>query len=393
MSGDPLLCAAVLEACRRVLPAARPLALHEPSFGEAELQQVDACLRSGWVSSVGPYVDRFEAALRAATGTKHAIAVVNGTAALHAALMAAGVERDDEVLVPALTFVATANAVVYCGATPYFVEASATTLGVDPDALERHLAEHAVLRDGLARNKATGRPLRALIVMHTFGHPADMDRLRALAQRWRFRLIEDAAESLGSTYRGDHTGTLGDLGVLSFNGNKIITTGGGGAVLTNHDELARLVRHLCTTARTEAGWNFVHDRVGYNYRMPSLNAALGLAQLEALSRFLRAKRALADRYRHAFEGVAGVRFFVPPAHMESNHWLNTLILDDARGDTRDAVLACMNADGIAARPAWTPMHDLPMFSACPRMPLPVVERLARSIVNLPSSPSLALAPA
>jgi len=386
------LSAAVLDACRRVLPAERPLALHEPCIGEAERQEVDACLRSGWVSSVGPCVERFEAELSTLTGARHVIAVVNGTAALHAALMAAGVEHNDEVLVPALTFVATANAVAYCGATPHFVDASSTTLGVDPDALETYLAEHVAIRDGLARNKASGRPLRALIVMHTFGHPADVDRLLALCQRWRLAPIEDAAESLGSTYRGHHTGTLGDIGTLSFNGNKIVTTGGGGAVLANDATLAARVRHLCTTARTEAGWNFVHDRVGYNYRMPSLNAALGVAQLGALPQFLAAKRALADRYRSAFAGVAGARFYTPPAHTESNHWLNTLILDDARGAVRDEVLACLNADGIAARPAWTPMHELPMFSACPRMPLPVAERLARSIVNLPSSPALALAP-
>ena len=382
------LAGAILDACRKVLPAHRPLALHEPVLGDAEQRLVEECLRSGWVSTAGPYVERFESELCAVTGACHAIAVVNGTAALHAALLVAGVRAGDEVLVPTLTFVATANAVAYCGAIPHFVDASAKTLGVEAQALDRYLSEHAMHSGAATLNRTTQRPLRALVVMHTFGHPADMDALRALADRWRLVLIEDAAESLGSTYQGKHTGTIGAIGTLSFNGNKIVTTGGGGAILINDDVLAKRARHLCTTARVSAGWNFVHDEIGYNYRLPSLNAALGLAQLEQLPRLLAAKRALAHRYAEVFATVPGVRFFKPESMDTSNHWLNTLILDESNAGAREQILACLNADGLYARPAWTPMHRLPMYQDCPRMPLPVADTLARCIVNLPSSPAL-----
>jgi perosamine synthetase len=381
---------AIRDACRKALPAQRPLALHEPDLGEREERYLHECLRSGWVSTAGPFVERFEQALCRMTGAHHAIATVNGTSALHAALLAVGVRRDDEVLVPALTFVATANAVAYCGAVPHLMDACPASLGVDAAALEAYLARHAQLAGGRALNRATGRPLRALIVMHTFGHPADMDALQALAERWQIALVEDAAESLGSTYKGRHTGTLGRIGTLSFNGNKTVTTGGGGAILTDDPAMAAKARHLCTTARLEAGWNFVHDTVGFNYRMPSLNAALGLAQLERLPQLLAAKERLARRYAEAFANVPEGRFFVPDAQdRSSNHWLNAFILDDAYTVLRDEVLTALNADGIRARPAWTPMHRLPMFQSCPRMPLAAADRLAAGIVNLPSSPALA----
>lgn len=378
---------AVRAACAQALPPQRPLALHEPLLGENEQRHVRACLESGWVSTAGPFVDRFEAELARITGARHVIATVNGTAALHAALLAAGVRPGDEVLVPALTFVATANAVSYCGAIPHFVESSLLTLGVDAAALEHYLATQAK-RAGGAINRATGRPIRALVVMHTFGHPAEMESLCALARAWDLALIEDAAESLGSTYRERHTGTFGAVGTLSFNGNKTVTTGGGGAILTQSDAIHACARHLATTARVEAGWNFIHDRVGYNYRMPSLNAALGLAQLERLPRLVAAKQALAARYERAFAPIAGVRFFTPGKDARSNHWLNTLILDPEHARSRDDVVSGLNADGIRARPAWAPMHRLPMYATCPRMPLPIAEQLAEGIVNLPSSPQL-----
>ena len=380
---------AILAACRRVLPSGRPIALHEPDLGALEQRYVQECLASGWVSTAGPFVDRFEAALRETTGAAYALATVNGTAALHAALLAVGVQPGDEVLVPALTFVATANAVSYCAAVPHFVDVSRTTLGVDPAGLQCHLSAQAVVEGGIARNRTTGRVLRALVVMHTFGHPADMDGLLAVAKRWNIALVEDAAESLGSTYRGRHTGTLGAVGALSFNGNKTVTTGGGGAVLTNDAAIAARVRHLCTTARVQAGCHFVHDRVGFNYRMPSLNAALGLAQLERLPQLLAAKQALAARYADAFSGVAGVGFFVPAGEVGSNHWLNTLLLDEADPAAREDVLGCLGADGIHARPVWTPMHRLPMYAECPRMTLATTDALAASIINLPSSAALA----
>lgn len=383
------LIADILAACRRALPDRRPLALHEPTLGDEERRAVDECIRSGWISTAGPFVERFEATIGRFTGARHVVALMNGTSALHGALLALGVEIGDEILVPSLTFVATANAIAYCGATPHFVDACSQTLGVSPVALESHLAETAVRRDTGTVNRSTGRPIRALVVMHTFGHPAAMRSLRSIADRWGIALVEDAAESLGSTYEGRHTGTLGRIGILSFNGNKIVTTGGGGAILTDDPELARKARHLCTTSRVGAGWKFVHDEVGYNYRLPSINAALGLAQFERLPRLLTAKRALAARYADAFEGISGARFFRPADCETSNHWLNTLILEEAHAERLDDVLSALDGDGIGARPAWTPMHQLSMYAQAPRMPLPVVESLARRVVNLPSSPDLA----
>jgi perosamine synthetase len=382
------LAESILAACRKALPPERPLALHEPDLGELEQRYLEQCLRSGWVSTAGHFVERFEAQLCARTGARHAIATINGTAALHAALLVAGVRPGDEVLVPSLTFVATANAVTYCSAVPHFIEVSPATLGVDAAALDAYLDIHARTGDGVTVSRVTGRPLRALIVMHAFGHPADMDSLLAVAARWNLVLVEDAAESLGSTYRGRHAGTMGAVGVLSFNGNKTVTTGGGGAILTDAAALATKARHLCSTARIDAGWNFIHDAVGFNYRMPSLNAALGLAQLERLGELLTAKERLARRYAAAFAGVAGARLFVPAAHVRSNHWLNTLILDDASVAVREEVLACLASDAIHARPAWVPMHRLPMYANCPRMPLGQTDRLVASLINLPSSPRL-----
>jgi perosamine synthetase len=380
---------AVVAACADVLPARRPIGLHEPELGEAENAAVLECLASGWVSTAGGFVDRFERELEACTASPFAIATINGTSALHTALLVAGVRRDDEVLVPALTFVATANAVSYCGAWPNFVDVDAVTLGVDATRLSDYLERSCVsAADGL-RNRATGRRIRALIVMHTFGHPADVDALTPICKAHGLALIEDAAESLGSRSRGRHTGTTGLLGALSFNGNKIVTAGGGGAVLTGDPELAAQARHLTTTARTSDGLAFTHDRVGYNYRLPSLNAALGMAQLGRLPQFLARKRSLAQRYRDAFADVSGIRFYSPPSWAESNHWLNTLFVEDASdGRSRDEILRALNAAGLGARPPWTPMHELSMYRDAPRMELEVTRRIALSAVNLPSGSSL-----
>jgi len=386
MTKDPVR--EIVSACRSALPAKRPLALHEPLLSAEDEANVLECVRSGWVSTAGRWVDRFEEEICAATGAHHAVATVNGTAALHAALLAAGVAPNDEVLIPTLTFVATANAVAYCGAIPHLVEADAGTLGVDAQALDRHLGECAVRRGEDCFNLRTGRPLRALVVMHTFGHPAEMDDLREVAERWGLASIEDAAEALGSTYKGRHAGTLSGVGVLSFNGNKIVTTGGGGAVLTNDDAIAAAVRHLCTTARVARQWHFFHDRTGYNYRMPSINAALGMGQLRRLPQLVAAKQSLASRYAAAFAPIEGARFFAPDASRSSNCWLNTLILEGELSSRREDVLSALNLEGIQARPAWAPMHTLPMYETAPRMPTPVAEMLAASIVNLPSSPSL-----
>jgi perosamine synthetase len=368
-----------------------PPTLHQPLFDGNELKYVTECIETGWVSSVGAFVDRFEAMLSEFTGARRAVAVVNGTAALHLALKIAGVQHNDEVLVPALTFVATANAVSYCGAIPHFVDSSYSTLGLDPEKLERYLNETVTLTSEGSINRHTGRRIRAVVPMHTFGHPVDLDPLLEVCARYQLEMVEDAAESLGSYYKGRHTGRFGRVGVLSFNGNKVVTTGGGGCLLFEDEELGRLAKHLSTTARVSHRWEFFHDMIGFNYRMPNLNAALGCAQLENLPRFLERKRALADRYRMAFQEVTGVSFVDQADFGTSNWWLNAIILDSKYAGRRNELLDAMNRDGIVTRPVWTLMHRLPMYSGCPRMDLSVAEDLETRLINIPSSVSRKLA--
>jgi len=384
------LAAGVVERIRAVLPPVDGfVALHEPRFAGREWDYLKECLDTGWVSSVGSFVDRFERDLAEIAGVRHAVACVNGTAALHVCLDLAGVGRDDEVLIPTLTFVATANAVAYCGAIPHLVDSEARTLGLDPAKLAAHLEATAERRDGGCFNRATGRRIAAVLPMHTFGHPVDMDPVNALAAAWCIPVIEDATEAVGSRYRGRPAGSLASVAALSFNGNKIVTTGGGGAVLTDDPEIARLAKHVSTTAKQKHRWAFLHDRVGYNYRMPNLNAALGCAQLEQLPGFLAAKRRLAARYIEAFADFPHGRVFAEADFAESNYWLVALLLHPEAAEARDAVLAMSNDANLMTRPAWTPMHRLPMFATCPRMDLSGAEDIERRLVNLPSSVVLA----
>ncbi|MFN5349311.1 MAG: LegC family aminotransferase [Polaromonas sp.] len=365
-----------------------PLGLHEPRFSGNEWVYLKECLDSTYVSSVGKFVDRFEDDLANFTGAKRAVAVVNGTAALHVALMLAGVKAGDEVLLPALTFIATANAVAYCQATPHFVDSEVRSLGMDAVALREYLSTIAEMRNGQCVNRSTGRVIRAMVPMHTFGHPVDINALLAIAHDFHLQLIEDAAESLGSTVGGQHTGTFGLMGTLSFNGNKTITTGGGGAILTNDVELGKRAKHITTTAKLPHRWNFVHDEVGFNYRLPNLNAALGCAQLEQLPGFLRDKRRLFEQYQAAFLKVPGVHLVAEPAGCISNYWLQTLLLDAAHADQRDAVLAATNDEGLMTRPIWALMNRLPMYANAPSAPLPVAESLEQRVINIPSSSGL-----
>jgi perosamine synthetase len=368
-----------------------PVALHEPRFAGNEWAYLKECLDSTFVSSVGKFVDRFELDLAAYTGAKHAVAVVNGTAALHVALRLGGVQPGDEVLIPALTFVATANAVVYGGATPHFVDSEEHTLGLDPRALREYLQGITDIRQKQCVNRATGRVIRALVPMHTFGHPVDIEGTLAVARDFYLTLVEDAAESLGSTFHGRHTGTFGLMGTLSFNGNKTITTGGGGAILINDTELAKHAKHLTTTAKVSHRWEYLHDEIGYNYRLPNINAALGCAQLEQLPDFLAAKRRIFERYQAAFIGVPQVRLIAEPEGCHSNYWLQTVLLDESAAGERDAILATTNGAGFMTRPAWTLMHRLAPYHACPKMELPVAESLERRLINLPSSAHLGMA--
>ena len=384
---NKLLAYKVIDAIRAVI-GQKSAALHEPVFSGNEWLYLKECLDSTFVSSVGKFVDRFEADLAAFTGAKHAVAVVNGTAALHIALKLAGVNSGDEVLIPALTFVATANAVTYCGATPHFIDSEERTLGVDAVKLRDYLEHHTEQRAGQCINRATGRVVRALVPMHTFGHPVDLDGVIAVAYDFNLALVEDAAESLGSYYHGRHTGTFGLMGTLSFNGNKTITTGGGGAILTNDATLARHAKHLTTTAKQPHPWEYRHDEIGYNYRMPNINAALGCAQLEQLPAMLAAKRELFQRYQAAFATVSGVRLMEEPAECQSNYWLQTLVLDSEASDQRDALLKATNDSGIMTRPAWILMHELAPFSGCPLMDLKGAQSLVQRLINIPSSSGL-----
>lgn len=379
--------AAITKAIADVV-GSKAAALHEPRFVGHEWDYLKECLDSTFVSSVGKFVDRFESDLAAFTGAKRAVAVVNGTAALHVALRLAGVESGDEVLVPALTFVATANAVVYCHATPHFVDSEDRSLGIDATALREHLRATTEQRGGLCVNRSTGRVIRAMVPMHAFGHPCDILALLGVASDFGIALVEDAAESLGSYVGSRHTGTFGRLGTLSFNGNKTITTGGGGAILTNDEALGARAKHLTTTAKQPHRWAFLHDEVGYNYRLPNLNAALGCAQLEQLSTFLHEKRRLYQAYAQRFEGLAGVRLMKEPAGCTSNYWLQALILDEDQAPLRDAILAATNDAGYMTRPAWTLMHRLPSFTSCPRAEVPVAESIEQRLINIPSSVGL-----
>ena len=358
--------------------------LHEPRFAGREKEYLLDCIDSTFVSSVGAYVDRFEAMLAKYTGAKYAVVTVNGTSALHVALKLAGVQSGDEVITQSLTFIATANAIVYCGAKPCFVDVDRDTLGMSPAALRHFLETQTEKAAGTGRrvNRATRRPVAACVPMHTFGHPCRIDEIVAICREYGIPVVEDAAESLGSFYKEQHTGTFGAMGVFSFNGNKTITCGGGGAIVTNDETLARRAKHITTTAKIPHRWEFVHDEVGYNYRMPNLNAALACAQLEQIDGFLKNKRALAEAYKEYFPTV-GLSFVTEPKNARSNYWLNALILSDR--EERDSFLQATNDAGIMTRPVWRLMNELEMFKDCPGGPLDNATWLEQRIVNIPSS--------
>jgi perosamine synthetase len=365
-----------------------PVFLHEPTFEGKEWEYVKQCLDTGWVSTAGSFVESFEHRLAEFTSVPHVVATVNGTAALHLCLELINLQQDEEVLTPALSFVATANAIKYCGGIPHFVDSDERTLGVDPEKLRSYLREETRLYSGRCWNKRTGRPISALIVVHTFGCPVDIDPIVEICKEFQLVLIEDAAESLGSYYKGRHTGNWGLLSALSFNGNKLVTTGGGGAILTHDPELARLAKHLETTAKLTHPWAYKHDQVGFNYRLPNINAALGCAQLERLPELLLEKRGLAEVYRKAFENVEEVSFFVEPDFAKSNYWLNVLLLNTHESGQLESLLEKTNRQKIMTRPAWDLMHTMHMFSDCPRMNLNTAEQLRSRIINLPSGPTL-----
>jgi len=358
--------------------------LHAPTFTGNEKKYVIDTIDSTFVSSVGQYVEDFEKHIEIYTGTDKAVATVNGTAALHTALYMAGVKSGDLVLTQALTFVATCNALYHMGAEPIFVDVSRVSLGLCPKATQEYLETNAKLNaDGECIHKSTGQRVKAVVPMHTFGHPVELDELLAICLKWNLVLVEDAAESLGSFYKGKHTGTLGDFSALSFNGNKVITTGGGGMVLCSSIESGKHTKHVTTTAKVPHPYEFYHDEPGFNYRMPNLNAALGCAQMEALPLFLKQKRRLAEEYEALFLG-SDFKFVVEPEYAQSNYWLNAIICPDT--ESRNLLLKETNDQGVMTRPIWQLMHRLPMFKSAHRGDLKVSEWVEAHLINLPSSP-------
>ena len=356
--------------------------LHRPVFGGSEREDLTACIESNFVSSVGKKVTEMENKVAEFTGARFGVAVVNGTNGLQVALRLVGVERGNEVITQALTFVATCNAIAYLGAKPLFVDVARQTFSMSPDALSNFLKEFGDVRDGACYNRSTGRRIGACQPMHTFGHPARIDEIASICDEWHIPLVEDAAEALGSYYKGQHTGTFGRVGVFSFNGNKIITTGGGGMIVTDDEALARRAKHVTTTAKVPHPYEFTHDELGYNFRMPNLNAALGCAQMAQLPRFLKAKRKIAAQYESLCSELA-VEFVREPEGAQSNYWLNAIVLSDK--DARDRFLKETNDAGVMTRPIWRLMIDLPMYTDCQHDGLRVSRWLEERVVNLPSS--------
>lgn len=357
--------------------------LHAPLFIGNEKKYLEECIDTTFVSSVGKFVDRFEADMAAYTGARKAVVCVSGTNALHMALMLAGVERDDEVLTQALTFIATCNAISYIGAHPVFIDVDMETLGLSPKAVKDWLVKNAEVKNGACYNKHSGRRVKACVPMHTFGHPVKIDELAAVCEEWHLELVEDAAESIGSLYKGRHTGTFGKVGAISFNGNKTITTGGGGMLLFQDEELGKLAKHLTTQAKVPHRWAFVHDHIGYNYRMPNINAALGCAQLENIDRYVADKRETAAIYADFFKDIPDITFFTEPENCRSNYWLNVVMLKDKTA--QQEFLEYTNDHGVMTRPVWELMNRLEMFKHCETDGLKNTEWLADRIVNIPSS--------
>ena len=362
--------------------------LHIPVFKGKEKEYLEECIDTNFVSSVGKFVDKFEEKISEFTGSKKAVACVNGTNALHLALLMVGVERGTEVITQALTFVATANSIAYCGAQPVFLDVDKETMGLSPDSLENWLRENTYEKiikktnHPIRINRKTGRRISACVPMHTFGHPVRIDRIMEICDFYAIPVVEDAAESLGSFYKGQHTGTFGMINVLSFNGNKTLTTGGGGMLLFNDEKLASKAKHLTTQAKLPHPWDYVHDCIGYNYRMPNINAALGYAQMEYLNELLRSKREIAEKYKAYFKNT-DMQFFEEKEYCRSNYWLNAIIMKDK--DTRDKFLQYTNSNGIMTRPTWRLMTKLDMFRKNQRDTLQNSKWLEERVVNIPSS--------
>lgn len=372
----------VLEFIRKEQGGGRQIPLHEPRFCEDEIKLVVKCIKSGFVSSVGSFVDEFEKKVAEFCGVKFAVATVNGTSALHTALILAGACFGDEILTQPLTFVATVNAIKYTGASPVFIDVERDTLGLSPEKLLDFLNSNVKIEKNRAINKTTGRRIVGCVPMHTFGHPCKIDEIVSICEKYNIVVIEDAAESLGSIYKGKHTGSFGKAGILSFNGNKIITTGGGGMIITNDEEFAKKAKHLTTTAKIPHKWEYNHDCIGYNYRLPNINAALGCAQIDQISVFLEKKRILAEKYRDFFNSI-GIPFVTEPLYAKSNYWLNSILFENKL--EKEKFLNFAHSKGVMVRPAWRLMNTLEMFKTCQRWDLENATWIEERLVNIPSS--------
>ena len=360
--------------------------LHEPKFIGNEKKYLNDCIDSTFVSSVGKYVDRFEKEFALHVGSKYAVATVNGTAALHISLLLADVQRDDEVITQPLTFIATCNAISYCGAKPVFIDVDRDTMGLSPQSLKNFLEENCEIVHEKCINKTTNKTIKACVPMHTFGHPCKIDEIKEICDKWYMTLVEDAAESLGSYYKQKHTGTFGKVGAFSFNGNKIITSGGGGVIVTDDENLAKKAKYITTTAKIPHPYEYAHDEIGYNYRMPNLNAALLVAQLEQLDKFLKNKRELAEKYKKFFSASRDIKFVKEPKNVSSNYWLQAVILKDLQ--TRDEFLEFTNKNGIMTRPIWKLMNELEMFKDAQCANLDNAKYLEQRVVNISSGVNL-----
>lgn len=374
----------ILKAIQKITKK-RNLPLHEPVFFGNEKKYLNDCVDSTFVSSKGDYVKKFEKLLEKYTNVKNVILVNSGTSALHIALHAMNIKVEDEVILPSMTFVATANAIKYCNATPHFVDSEEGTLGMDPITLERWLKKIVIKKGNYSFNKYTNKRISAIVPMHTFGHPCKINELIKIAREYNLKLIEDAAESLGSFYNGKHVGGFGNIGILSFNGNKTITTGAGGAILTNNTKQANQIRHIISTAKLKHPYEYIHDNVGYNYRMPNLNASIGLAQLENINKIIKNKRNLYFLYKELFSNIDEIDLFKEPPNCKSNYWLQTIILKKQNKKLRNNILIHTNQKQIMTRPVWKLLHKLKPFKDCPKSPLPKAMSLENRIINIPSS--------
>lgn len=374
----------IIKKIRSVVGAGRH-SLHEPVFFGNEWKYVKKTLDDNYVSSVGGFIKKFEDKLKKFTGSKYAIAVVNGTAALHLTMKACGIKNNEEVLVPTLTFIGTANAITYCGAVPHFIDCELSTLGIDPIALEKYLKKNTKKVGNSLINIKTKRKISAIIPVHIFGNICQIEKINQIAKKFNLIVIEDAAEALGTFLKSKHAGNFGIAGCISFNGNKILTTGGGGAIITNNKKLSNKIRHLSTTAKINHSWEYIHDHVGYNYRMPNLNAALGLAQVENLKKFLQSKRKLFTEYNKKFSSIDSIKILKESENSKSNYWLNSIILKKPSTKNRDKIIKLAKENNIYLRPVWRPLHMLRPYKSMPCMPIKNADIIYKSLINIPSS--------